>query len=431
MPPPPPITPNQIVSTVSDIVDFMVPLLGAAVVFSQVVGHILKATNPDTGPPPTYYINMPANNPSSPSQPQVQQAGPAVTPVVGLGMDGVGGFMLTGPDHGVLLGSTAQPVAVVGLATVNGAPVLTGNDTILIGPGQLPLAGQGSATPLGPVYDQSPDNVQMQVSMQMQGPPGVHTLYNACGTGGRWDADFTADVAREVNGKGYYWQGVSYPAATFPMGPSAKQGVEEMVRLISQNPGSFAIMGYSQGAIVTCKLWRDEILNPNGRLHDRLNDIFAHVTFGNPMRCPGIANGNALANLPFPANEFGYLTGGIAGPDDLTPWQTPYWHIDFAKNGDLYATCPTGPDPWSNEAPPGEMETGVYKMVQGELMGDESILQQVGEILTNPFGEMVPLILAIADSLQFVGDMGTHAYVECKDAAVKYLIDRGAQVPVT
>ncbi len=420
---------NQLFSTASDLVELAVPLLGAAVVLAQVTGQILKATNPDTGPPATYYISLP-NDPSAPAPPPAPPAASAVTPVVGIGMDGAGGLMLQGPDNGVLLGSSAQPVAVVGLATVNGAPVLTGNDTILIGPGQLPLAGQGSASAAGPLQDQSPDNVSMQVSMQMMGPPGVHTIYNACGTGGRWDADFTAEIAGAVNGHGYYWQGVSYPAATFPMGPSVKQGIEEMVRLISAKPGTFAIMGYSQGAIVTCKLWRDEIMNPNGRLHDRLGDIFAHVSFGNPMRCPGIANGNGLAGLPPLKNEFGYLTGGIAGPDDLTPWQTPWWHADFAKNGDLYATCPTGPDPWANEAPPGEMQTAIYKMVQGEITGDESIMQQVGEILTDPFGEMVPVILALVDSLQFVADTGTHAYVECKDAAINFLLDRGAQTPV-
>lgn len=422
---------QDLFSAATDLVELVVPLLGAAVVLAQVTGQILKATNPEpNGPPPSYYIGIPADHPSAPNQQQAMQSGPAITPVVGVGIDHAGGLFLEGPDHGVLLGSGAQPVAVVGLALVNGSPVLTGNDTILIGPGQLPLAGQGSATSSGPVVDQSPDGVHMQVSPMMQGPPGKHTLYNLCGTGGAWNNDFTADIANAVNGQHYDWQGVSYPAATFPMGPSVKAGVEELVRLISQKAGTFALIGYSQGAIVTCKVWRDEIMNPNGRLHDRLGDIFAHVTFGNPMRCPGYANGNGLANLPLPANEFGHLTGGIAGPDDLTPWQTMWWHMDFAHNGDLYATCPTGPDPWTNEAEPGEMQTAVYKMVQGEIAGHESILQQVGEILTDPFGEMIPLILAIADGIQFAADMGTHAYLDCRDAAIHYLQARGAQTPV-
>ena len=422
---------NQLFSAVSDLVDLVVPLLGATIVLAQVTGQILKATNPEpSGPPPTYYIGLPPDDPNAPSQQQAVSDGPAITPVVGIGIDHAGGVFLEGPDHGVLLGSTGTPVAVVGFALADGQPVLTGNGTILIGPGQLPLAGQGSATSMGPVVDQSPDGVHMMVSADMQGPPGVHTIYNLCGTSGTWDHDFTAEIAGAVNGHGYYWQGVSYPAQTFPMGPSVKAGVEELVRLISQKPGTFAIMGYSQGAIVTCKVWRDEIMNPAGRLHDRLDDIFAHVTFGNPLRCPGFAHGNALANIPFPQNEFGFLTGGIAGPDDLTPWQTMPWHMDFAKNGDLFTTCPTGTDPWTNEAEPGEMQTAVYKMVQGEIAGHESILQQVGEILTNPFGEMIPLILAIADGIQFAADAGTHGYPECRQAAIDWLIQRGAQTPV-
>jgi hypothetical protein len=213
------------------------------------------------------------------------------------------------------------------------------------------------------------------------------------------------------------------------MGPSVKQGIEELVRLISTKPGTFALMGWSQGAIVTCKVWRDEIMNPAGRLHDRKDDIFAHVTFGNPLRCPGYAHGNALVGLPPPELEFGYLTGGIAGPDDLTPWQTTSWHMDFARDGDLFTTCPTGPDPWANEAPPGEHQTAIYKMVQGEISGDESILQQMGEILTNPFGEALPLILSIVDAIEFLAN-NTHNYDFCRDATIDWLRHRGAQTPV-
>ncbi len=421
---------QDLFSTLSDLAELVVPMLEAAAVLAKTTGEILKATNPDTGPPPTYYIGLGPDDPSSPGQQQVQPQGQAITPIVGIGVDQAGGLSLTGPNHGVLLGWGGQPVAVVGLSMVNGSPVLTGNDTILIGPGQLPLAGQGSATANGPVVDSAPDNVHMNVTPKMQGPPGKHTIYNLCGTGGKWDQDFTATICSAVNGPHYYWQGVSYPAATFPMGPSVKAGVEELVRLISERPGTFAIMGYSQGAIVTCKVWRDEIMNPAGRLHDRKHDIFAHVTFGNPLRCPGTANGNGLMGWPLPEQEFGHLTGGIAGPDDLTPWQTMPWHMDFAKNGDLFATCPTGPDPWANEAPPGEHQTSIYKLVQGELAGDESILQQVGEILTDPFGEMVPLIVALIDGMQFLGNQGAHGYDECRPKTIEWLNHMGATTPV-
>jgi hypothetical protein len=269
---------NDLFSAASDLLDMVVPLLGATIVLAQVTGHILKAMNPEaSGPPPTYFIGLDPNDPSAQAAEQAaDQDATAVTPVVGIGIDQAGGFFLEGPDHCVLLGASGQPVAVVGLAMVNGSPVLTGNGTILVGLDQLPLAGQGSATGLGPLVDQSPDGVHMQVSPQMKGPPGQHTIYNVAGTGGKWDFDFTASICDAVNKERWYWHGVSYPAETFPMGPSVKAGVEELVRLIASTSGTFGIMGYSQGAIVTCKVWRDEIMNPNGRLHDRMNDIFAH-----------------------------------------------------------------------------------------------------------------------------------------------------------
>jgi hypothetical protein len=422
---------NQIFSAVSDLLDLVVPLLGAAVVLAQVTGQILKAANPDhAGPPPTYFIGLDPNDPvAQAAQAAADQDATAITPVIGIGIDQAGGFLVEGPQGDVLVGSSLQPIAVVGLAKVGEQWVLTGNGTIVAGLGQLPVAGQGSASAFGPLVDSSPDGVYMQVSPQMKGPPGRHTIYNVAGTGGRWDADFTATICNAVNKDRWYWHGVSYPAATFPMGPSVKAGVEELVKLIASTSGTFGIMGYSQGAIVTCKVWRDEIMNPNGRLHDRIHDIFAHVSFGNPMRCPGYSNGNGLVPLPPMENEFGYLTGGIAGPDDLTPWQTMPWHMDFNHNGDLFATCPTGPDPWANEAPPGEHQTAIYKLVQGELAGDESILQQVGEILTDPFNEMVPVLLAVMDSIQFLAN-NTHGYDDCRDPAIKWLNDVGYATPV-
>jgi len=427
---PQPQNPQDLFSTLSDLVDQVAPLIEGAIVLAKVTGAILKATNPDEGPPPTYYIGMDPNNPTAPSSNAPPSSGPGFTPIGSVGIDQAGGFTVTGPSNNVLLGSGLAPVAVLGLSMVNGSPLVTANGTILIGPGQQPLAGQGSVSAYGPLVDSNPDGVFMQTSLDMQGVPKKHTLYNVAGTTATWDNDFTASIASQVNGERYYWQGVSYPAATFPMGPSVKAGVEELVRLITEKPGTFAIMGYSQGAIVTCKVWRDEIMNPAGRLHDRKHDIFGHVTFGNPLRCPGYANGNPLAGLPPPANEFGTLTGGIAGPDDLTPWQTMPWHIDFAHDGDLFTTCPTGPDPWSNEMPAGEHETSIYKLVQGEIAGHQSILQQVGEILTDPLDEAVPLVLAMIDAFTFLAH-NTHGYDDSRDAAIKWLKDRGNQVPVT
>ena len=67
--------------------------------------------------------------------------------------------------------------------------------------------------------------------------------------------------------------------------------------------------------------------------------------------------------------------------------------------------------------------------MQGELAGDESILQQVGEILTDPFNEMVPVLLAVMDSIQFLAN-NTHGYDDCRDSAIEWLNDVGYATPV-
>ncbi|MFO0618539.1 MAG: hypothetical protein U0414_38455, partial [Polyangiaceae bacterium] len=381
------------------------------------------------------------------------------------GVDAAGGLMLLGPDYGVLLGSSAQPVAVVGLSTVNGVPVLTGNGKILVGPNQLPLAGQGSATGNGPVVDQSPDGVHMDYPPEMQQGPKKHKIFTVAGTfATSTDVGYPYDCATAGEVAEYFdWVGVEYPAQAFPMWPSINEGIESLVKKISGTPGTFAISGYSQGAIVTCKVWRDEILNPAGRLHDRKDDIFAHVTWGNPIRCPGIANGNGLVPMAVPGDLDGYLSGGVGGPDDLTPWQTPSWHIDFAHIGDHFASCPTGPDPWSNEPEVGALQTAMYNFVcRGVLSGQDSLMLEMGKLM-KAFGGVIPLGEAAIEyahdkndpkaKTDFVkGLMGVpgaveegiplaealiewitpndHGYDETPDAAKKWLRFMGSSTPV-
>jgi intein/homing endonuclease len=101
--------------------------------------------------------------------------------------------------------------------------------------------------------------------------------------------------------------------------------------------------------------------------------------------CPGIANGNLLAGIPLPTKLDGVVTGGIAGPADLTPQQTPDFLYSFALDGDLYACAPVGENPWENEAAPGRVETGIYDIVQQATFIDvvaiaEDLLVPVGTV---------------------------------------------------
>jgi hypothetical protein len=405
------------------------PLIAAGYAFSQVIGQ-LCLTMDEEGPPPTYYINCP--DPSSPTPPGVKAYNTEpYTEVATINLDQAAGFPLAGTGFGILMGPGMNGVALAVGSSSNGSPVTSGNPTILVGPGQLPLAGVGSSTATGaPIVGGWNEGVHM-AAPKSHNAHGVHTLYTVAGTAAHWSQGFPAECGQKVNKGLYYWQPVDYPAATFPMGSSVRKGIDELVRLIATTPGTFAFCGYSQGALVTSKVWRDRILDPNGDLHDRFGDIFAHVTFGNPMRCPGIANGNGLVNTPVPGPLQGYVTGGVGGPDDLTPWQTPTWMMDFAYEGDMHAAAPVGADPWHNPSPVGEVETSIYNILMEKFVGQDTIVPEVGKLLTNPVPTTIAIIQALVNTIGFFGaNQEPHTrYGICVDKAVEFLNQRAAGVP--
>lgn len=416
------------VQLASDLAKLAGPLLAAGYAFSQILGQVCLAMD-EEGPPPSYYISCPdPSNPEPPGQ-KAYDVEP-YTEVASLGLDQAAGFPLAGTSFEVLMGPGMNGVALAVGSSANGQNVNSGNPTILVGPGQLPLAGVGSTAAGAPIVGGWDEGVHMAMP-KSHNVNGVHTLYTVAGTGGAdWTQGLTADIGKGVNKGLYYWQPVGYPAETFPMGTSVKQGIAELIRLISGTMGTFAFCGYSQGAIVSSKVWRDEILNPAGQLHDRLGDIFSHVTFGNPLRCPGIANGNGLIGLPPPGPLQGYVTGGIAGPDDLTPWQTPPWMMDIAKDGDMYAACPVGADPWHNATPVGEAETSIYNVMMEKFVGQDTIVPEVGKLLTNPIPTTIAIIEGLINTIGFFGaNQGPHQYPEAVPNTVKHLDDMAAGVP--
>lgn len=215
------------------------------------------------------------------------------------------------------------------------------------------------------------------------------------------------------------WAPVPYPAATFPMQASINTGVSNLVGLIQSTPGQFALAGYSQGAIVTSTVWRDYILSPSGALHNRLDDIVAAVNWGNPMRCPGIANGNTYAGWPIPAG------GGIAGTGDLTAAQTPDWWLDFANPNDLYTDSPVG-------TAAGTDESLIYNMVLDsdtlEVSEMIALIESVIKQFSNPLVELVGIVTAIINGLTFAaaGPAAGH-YTYDIGPAIRYLTEIGQQ----
>lgn len=251
------------------------------------------------------------------------------------------------------------------------------------------------------------------------------TFFTVNGTGVDCWTGFPADIGRQLDDEKWYWQPCAYPAATFPMGPSVQAGVNELVNQINQHPGKFVLSGYSQGAIVTSTVWRDYLLNPNGALNKagRLKDCIGIVNFGDPLRCPGIANGNAYAGQPLPAELDGTTTGGIAGPDCLTPEQTPSFFMNFANDGDMYACCPVGPNPWNAEQQVGYDETLIYSIIQNITVSDVvAVIAEVFKVIFDPWTELVPLIEAIYNAgLFFAQGMSSPHFTYQTDAAVRWL----------
>ena len=200
----------------------------------------------------------------------------------------------------------------------------------------------------------------------------------------------------------FYWQPVgNYPASITnpPLGQSVDDGYNEGVRLATQvwTDNLIIPLGYSEGAICGSHWWRDYILANN--LASR---VPVGLMWGNPCRSPGLANGNAYAGWGMPGLVDGVLTGGIAGPDDLTPDQTPSNWLDFVWLGsdggatELYSSCPVGPNPWTAEAPPGYVETTVYNAVYDPSLGT---IEEVAEDVGMPIADAE----AIANGLYFLG----------------------------
>lgn len=203
----------------------------------------------------------------------------------------------------------------------------------------------------------------------------------------------------------YDWQPIGYPAATFPIGPSVQAGRAEVVSQIRRRPRGTktALSGYSQGALVVDAVWEDDILNPAGVLHERLDDVVGIVNFGDPERCPGIANGNKVAGLALPAKLNGQTTGGIAGPRCLTAAQTPDFLLSCALDGDLYAAAPVGDNPWSAESGVGAIETRIYNFVlSGSFQDFLANAKVLAELFTMPLQTVIALGEAIFNGMKFL-----------------------------
>ena len=236
-------------------------------------------------------------------------------------------------------------------------------------------------------------------------PTATLLTVNGTGVADPFGAGFPADLARALltQAEGMWkWQPVGYPAAAFPMRPSVRVGRAALCAQIRRHPGPVALSGYSQGALIVGTVWRDDILAADGVLHHRLDDVAAIVS------------------------------GGIAGPGNLTPEQTPDFLLSFANDGDHYTCAPTGLDPWKKETELGHQERIIFDAVQDATVATVSaIATAVAEMLDEPVERIVPRVRSIADGAFFLGSGagGPHARYDIAPA-VRFLTEAGANLRV-
>ncbi|AEK08110.1 lysin B [Mycobacterium phage Yeet] len=270
-------------------------------------------------------------------------------------------------------------------------------------------------------------------------PAGTIITANGTGVPDGAGPGFGADLARELErvAEGLFvWKWINYPAAVFPMRPSINALHLALKEMIRATPGNLVLSAYSQSAVAFAYVWRDDILNPDGELHDRLDDIVAVILYGNPVRAPGIAYGNELGGQSAPGKLNGHVTGGIAGPDCLRPEECVHpvtgrrIVLDFANAGDLYAAAPVGAEPWVKETEVGHNETLIYEAVM-DFNGRDimAFAKEIAQILTMPLSQVIPLVQAIINGLTFLaqGPRAPH-WTYSIAPAVDYLIRCGNEL---
>lgn len=234
-------------------------------------------------------------------------------------------------------------------------------------------------------------------------------LFTVCGTGVPWWVGPDADTARAVEDR-YKWQPVGYRAAPFPMNQSVQEGRTELIRMFElhrhrvEKHGA-ALIGYSQGAIVTSECWMKDILPDNGRLRWARSSVLRAATFGNPMRQQGSVWPDPGGPPADPSSH------GIA---DTLMTETPSWWRDYAHKSDLYTDV---------QGQSGENKTAIYKIVMGArvFQGPDSILSQILELTQSPAAEAVAMFQAILDAgLFFIRKTGPHINYS-PQAAIDYL----------
>jgi hypothetical protein len=216
------------------------------------------------------------------------------------------------------------------------------------------------------------------------------TLISTHGTGqpDPFGIGYPADIARRCLDL-YRWQPTgNYPAIAVPMDDSADSGEREINRFIDNPlivPGPTAWVDYSQGSICAGRV-RNRIRA--GKARPQVT-IIGGATFGNPMR---------------PDHSYaGIVDPGEGGLDPTLETATEPGLIHLAAKGDMYTSRAKGHA--------GEMQRAIFNLVFKRLGGVDGLIEQFGEMFTNPIIEVPAAINAMLKAGMFFAK-GTGPHVQ-------------------
>jgi hypothetical protein len=189
---------------------------------------------------------------------------------------------------------------------------------------------------------------------------------------------YPADMARRLLHL-YRWKPVgNYPAIAVPMDDSADAGEREINRFIDDPfivPSVTAWIDFSQGSICAGRV-RNRIRAGKAR-HEVT--ILGGVTFGNPMRPDGSYAGN--------------VDPGTGGLDPTLETATEPGLIHMAAKGDMYTARAKGNA--------GEFQRAIFLLVFKRIGGVDGLVEQFGELFTNPWIEIPAAINAMLKAGMF------------------------------
>lgn len=208
-----------------------------------------------------------------------------------------------------------------------------------------------------------------------------------------------ADTARLAAAQtGGYWQPYGYVNDAIPFANTeALNGLVELLEPTSLPDGTpfpagtpFNLTAFSQGSMIGTMLLRDELLNPNGRLHWRLPDYRRSLFFGNPNR--GKDQICSWAPRPPAAG-----TGGIMLPQRWSAVGTACeaGHRESANAGDMFAD--------EGEDTEAKNKAAIAEIVCSNSWsgGDVGLLQRLEAIVGNIPAQAIPLTLSIISAIKF------------------------------